>query len=1382
MNSSDPIPNAKANAAAHANAGGAELEGKRADEGQGALVRAFVGGLSAREREHDAAQGGWTPLHAAALRGDVGAVAALLSAGAAVDAVAAPFVPQADAVSAAAAEARYGAEQWARLTRERDGIDAARAAAAVAHAEAGERLSAAEAELAAAKQTLQQAFAEEKTALDEALKSAEDAVGRAERVAGESTNPKEEAASKAEAKQKYLADAHYQEAAQAEEELEKVSEAFIRALAGLSAQELREHLEQLRTVDPEAGVHRSEGIWSFRFHEKRRDLDSLTGQARILGVDNEAITAVTDGDMTKPAVTRALAQLICQQLADVEPAKAQHRAEKMQAKSELESVLSLARRRAKSHREKAENMGKQFLKADAAYERARGMEEQQKQQVQALRDEIKRLHDLAESLQLKHDQPEAEAHAELPMDRSGLSIQPPDAEHRRKVRSLHDLMGECAHSKKDAASNLAAAGGNLQIAAQSWLDTTADVACSFSEMQQQHLPRQRSQIIGAEPEPAPKLLQDTQKSGKEHRSGPESYKRQGLLDLITTSRSRGLYPPKSMDLGFPAAPIKPPGAPSSAPPWMNGPSARKEFARNRLWRQTWDKAVGVGDPPPVPQGVSAGLWSKDLTDEDRHDLIRNLLMGILQLRYGYEKVKPDIKRGDFLERSIVVARDEIVLGVRPIAPEILAAKGQERVTKMAEAEAKAEAEARAEFVSEVNNLFSGHDPDFSMEPHSMPLAPSFRPGGITVYRQLIGLVTFKDRQAKQDALASADKAKSDAEAGDQTIPRVSVEAKDSSDVLLLTQLSEAELRQNLQNSEEKFNKVQREHRKSQHANANFFAYYRIEAAREQVQRASKGLQHRQREHRQAADELEQANRKEPAYNVRWNADVEHVTADDTSTSAKESHQWQVFVNDETVLRASVAATLGPETSGDLLPKFSNTPVPVAGDASAATVGRRPRDSNTVALRNNPRQHIIRMLRHADDSLENQNRNATIGEDEIRQMEQNVANDGIDWEALQDVSTLPTLLKYTVIPAAHVKICKQLVFIAADATDLPVPSVWASLLRASLQIDSGGSCPAESMQLMAALGDWCRRLGPVGCTALHVAAMQGHMDVCHRLLESKADPDTRDSIDGFTALQHAACAEADLDARCTIVEGSLRVTVSAFDDLSGSSSAEIDRVRAKHAVELEKLRSEAARLERKRRVAAQLTALLSGEGDDVASLLTSTAAETISTGAERSTAVMQMKFAALQAAAARGDCAYIVNELCTFPQTLSQADSRGFTLLHWASSNGSADVVELLIGRGADVNKTNNSGQTALHCAKGDVVANVLLNAGTPSLQSLDQWVLQRSILRHPLASCVTVWSVGGLFFVLCGTYLLLVGTIIRCKLLGPRCLWAKRSKSTSRSC
>lgn len=362
-----------------------------------AAVATFVSGLSEREQD------GWTPLHAAASRGDSDAVAALLTAGAAVNAVALPVLLRDAQISVEAAETRYGRERWARLTTERDQLDAARDRAGDAHKVAVTRLEDARREVEEAEQALRQAFDEKKTALEQAKSSAEGVLGRAE--AGGLTGAGAEIAktSREEKKQKYMAHADYQEASAAEKDLEDVSKKLLVALARLSAQELREHLEQMSTVDPEAGVHRSEGIWSFQFHQKRQDLDTLSGQARIAGVDEDAITAVPGIITGEPVDVAALVSLICRQVADEAPAKPHERAERLQDKVALQSDLDLARKRAKSCRERAEQMGRQFLSADSAYERARGMGEQQQRQVQVLQNELARL----KLLQLEHDQDQA---------------------------------------------------------------------------------------------------------------------------------------------------------------------------------------------------------------------------------------------------------------------------------------------------------------------------------------------------------------------------------------------------------------------------------------------------------------------------------------------------------------------------------------------------------------------------------------------------------------------------------------------------------------------------------------------------------------------------------------------------------------------------------------------------------------------------------------------------------------------------------------------------------------------------------------------------------------------------------------------------------------
>ena len=57
---------------------------------------------------------------------------------------------------------------------------------------------------------------------------------------------------------------------------------------------------------------------------------------------------------------------------------------------------------------------------------------------------------------------------------------------------------------------------------------------------------------------------------------------------------------------------------------------------------------------------------------------------------------------------------------------------------------------------------------------------------------------------------------------------------------------------------------------------------------------------------------------------------------------------------------------------------------------------------------------------------------------------------------------------------------------------------------------------------------------------------------------------------------------------------------------------------------------------------------------------------------------------------------------------------GNTTLHWAASFSSRAMVELLVGRGAELNRTNSEGCTALHDAVGrgdEEVVVALLEAG-----------------------------------------------------------------------
>jgi 26S proteasome non-ATPase regulatory subunit 10 len=64
--------------------------------------------------------------------------------------------------------------------------------------------------------------------------------------------------------------------------------------------------------------------------------------------------------------------------------------------------------------------------------------------------------------------------------------------------------------------------------------------------------------------------------------------------------------------------------------------------------------------------------------------------------------------------------------------------------------------------------------------------------------------------------------------------------------------------------------------------------------------------------------------------------------------------------------------------------------------------------------------------------------------------------------------------------------------------------------------------------------------------------------------------------------------------------------------------------------------------------------------------------------------------------------------------INSKDDEGWAPLHSAASIGNAELVEVLLTRGADVNAKNNGGRTALHYAasKGRLeIAQLLLTHG-----------------------------------------------------------------------
>lgn len=63
------------------------------------------------------------------------------------------------------------------------------------------------------------------------------------------------------------------------------------------------------------------------------------------------------------------------------------------------------------------------------------------------------------------------------------------------------------------------------------------------------------------------------------------------------------------------------------------------------------------------------------------------------------------------------------------------------------------------------------------------------------------------------------------------------------------------------------------------------------------------------------------------------------------------------------------------------------------------------------------------------------------------------------------------------------------------------------------------------------------------------------------------------------------------------------------------------------------------------------------------------------------------------------------------EPLSYVDSNGDTLLHIAAQRGDLHTIKLLLRSGVDVNRPGDMGNTALHYAKVQEVAQLLLEGG-----------------------------------------------------------------------
>eukprot|EP00899_Mesostigma_viride_P029480 jgi/Mesvir1/9717/Mv12188-RA.1 len=100
------------------------------------------------------------------------------------------------------------------------------------------------------------------------------------------------------------------------------------------------------------------------------------------------------------------------------------------------------------------------------------------------------------------------------------------------------------------------------------------------------------------------------------------------------------------------------------------------------------------------------------------------------------------------------------------------------------------------------------------------------------------------------------------------------------------------------------------------------------------------------------------------------------------------------------------------------------------------------------------------------------------------------------------------------------------------------------------------------------------------------------------------------------------------------------------------------------------------------------------------------------------------------AAAMSGCEAVAGVLLDRGSALHWTDEAGNTPLHWAAKNGHMGVIELLLGRGADINMKNQAGHTPMHVAAADMETEslwLLLQRGA-QLEPGDQEILKLALL------------------------------------------------------
>ena len=255
--------------------------------------------------------------------------------------------------------------------------------------------------------------------------------------------------------------------------------------------------------------------------------------------------------------------------------------------------------------------------------------------------------------------------------------------------------------------------------------------------------------------------------------------------------------------------------------------------------------------------------------------------------------------------------------------------------------------------------------------------------------------------------------------------------------------------------------------------------------------------------------------------------------------------------------------------------------------------------------------------------------------------------------------------------------------------------------------------AEDEQAIDALLVWGPTPDVPGDPPLYLAARQGRTALVRRLLAAGADPDTQSRMRGGATPLHAALYHARTDAAEVLLAAGASLTYrsaigfAAFDwALEKGDVPSMQRV-------LEALAADAAPAEAASY--ALVRAVLDGDASAMRDLLASGADPDLSNAA---------RYGPL-AIAARLDQAPLVRLLLDAGANPDIGDVARdeASPLHQSARGGSLEPARLLLAAGADPNKLNARGFTALHLAAlydRAALAAALLDAGTdPAVRSVD---------------------------------------------------------------